>query len=120
MNVAFQQLVNQEPSKLWHAAANGDVKEVDKALKRYQDPDAQDELGEFLGDKKTMYLLGWEVCYDKIFRVKACEVEIATTSLAGRTTCRDDRQDGHKTSCFGETSNRCTGLPFGKLLWLDT
>ena len=51
VTLAFQRQIDQEAlaRKLWQAAACGDVRELRMALIAYQDPDAQDEQGEFLG-----------------------------------------------------------------------
>ena len=35
--------------RLWHGAANGDLCDVKGALKAFQDPDVQDDHGEFRG-----------------------------------------------------------------------
>ena len=48
--------------RLWHGAANGDLCDVKGALKAFQDPDVQDDHGEFRGAWKNIWLvvsIGW-------------------------------------------------------------
>ena len=51
VKVALQRQIDEAcwAWQLWQAAACGDLGELRRALKAYQDPDVQDEQGEFLG-----------------------------------------------------------------------